>query len=315
MATMPWDDRIRRRLKLRDLDILMAAIQTGSMVKAASRFNMSQPAVSKVVADLEHTLGVRLLDRSRQGVEPTRYGCALLKRGVAVFDELRQGVQDLDFLSDPTAGELRVGSTEPIAAAIVSPVVDRLSRQYPRMTFHLIVDDTGVLYRELADRNIELVISRITGPVAEVHSEEILFHDSLVVVTGAGNPLTRRRKIELAELVNERWVLQPFSTPFGSLVAEAFRASGLVPPRPTIATMSHLLRSELLPTGRYLTVVPGFWVRLPRRKTSLRVLPVKLPDTRSPITIFTTKNRSLSPLAQLFIERVRVLTKPLTKAQ
>src|SRR5436853_536511 len=95
---VPWNDRIRSRLKLRDLDVLMAVIQAGSMGKAAARFNMTQPAVSKIVADLEHTLGVRLLDRSRQGVLPTPHGLALVKRGTAVFDELRQGVQDLDFL-------------------------------------------------------------------------------------------------------------------------------------------------------------------------------------------------------------------------
>src|SRR5262245_18534625 len=130
---VPWDDRIRRRLKLRDLDILMAVIQAGGMGKAANRLNMSQPAVSKAIADLEHALGVRLLDRSRQGVEPTPYGRALIKRGIAVFDELRQGVQDIEFLTDPTAGELRVGVTEPVAAAIIAPVIDGLSRQYPRM--------------------------------------------------------------------------------------------------------------------------------------------------------------------------------------
>jgi DNA-binding transcriptional LysR family regulator len=314
-SVMPWDDRIRRRLKLRDLDILMAVVQTGSMGKAARLFNMSQPAVSKMIADLERTLGVRLVDRSRRGVEPTQYGRALVRRGVAVFDELRQGVEDLDYLSDPTAGELRVGSTEPIAVAIVSPVIDWLSRQYPRMTFHLIADNTGALYRELAARNIELALSRITGPPDEVHSEQILFHDPLVVVAGANNPLTRRRKIELAELLNEPWLLQPFNTHFGSLVANAFRAAGLEPPRPTITTMSHILRNELLPGGRYLTVVPAFWLRLPRKNPLLRVLPVELPGTRHPITVFSLKNRSLSPLAQLFIDRVSILTKPLAKVQ
>ena len=139
MATMPWNDRTKRQLKLRDLDILMAVIQAGSMGKAAG-LNMSQPAVSKAIADLEHTLGVRLLVRSQQGIEPTPYGLALVKRGVAVFNELRQGVQDIEFLADPTA-ELRIGATEPVAAAIVSPVIDQLSRQYPRMAFQVVGGD------------------------------------------------------------------------------------------------------------------------------------------------------------------------------
>ena len=99
---MPWDDRIRRRLRLRDLDILMAVIDAGSMSKAATRFNMSQPAVTKVVADLEQILGARLVNRSRRGVEPTAHGLALVKRGTTVFDELRLGVEVLVFLSDPT---------------------------------------------------------------------------------------------------------------------------------------------------------------------------------------------------------------------
>jgi DNA-binding transcriptional LysR family regulator len=103
-AVTQWNDRVRRRLKLRDVDILLSVIQTGSMGKAAAALNMSQPAVSKAIAYLEQTLGVRLLDRSRQGVEPTPYGQALVKRGVAMFDELRQGVHDIASLTDPTVG-------------------------------------------------------------------------------------------------------------------------------------------------------------------------------------------------------------------
>jgi DNA-binding transcriptional LysR family regulator len=91
---MPWHDRIKRTLKLRDLDILMAVVQTGAMGRAAVRLHMSQPAVSKAIADLEHTFGVRLLHRSRRGAEPTPYGAALVKRGFAVFDEVRRGVEE-----------------------------------------------------------------------------------------------------------------------------------------------------------------------------------------------------------------------------
>jgi len=86
---MPWDDRTKRRLKLRDLDILLAVVETGSMGKAAKRLNTSQPAVSKAVVELEHALGVRLVDRSRRGVVPTPYGLALAKHSVAIFNDLR----------------------------------------------------------------------------------------------------------------------------------------------------------------------------------------------------------------------------------
>jgi hypothetical protein len=100
-----WEDRIGRRLKLRDLHILSAVVQWGSMAKAATHLSMTQPAISDAIASLEGALGVRLLDRSSRGVEPTIYTNALLKRGLVVFDELRQGIRDIEFLANPTAGE------------------------------------------------------------------------------------------------------------------------------------------------------------------------------------------------------------------
>src|SRR4051794_32056784 len=108
-SAMQWSDRIGRRMKLHDLHVLMTVVQAGSMGKAAERLNTTQPNVSRSVAELELTLGVRLLDRSRQGVKPTEYGRALLDCGVAVFDELRQGVKNIEFISDPATGNVRIG--------------------------------------------------------------------------------------------------------------------------------------------------------------------------------------------------------------
>ena len=135
---MQLSDRIGRRMKLQDLHVLMTVVQAGSMGKAAQRLNTSQPNISRSIADLEHALGVRLLDRHRQGVEPTEYGRALLDGGVAVFDDLRQAVKNIEFLADPTAGEVRIGCNPSLAASFVSAVIDRLSRRYPRIVFHLV---------------------------------------------------------------------------------------------------------------------------------------------------------------------------------
>src|SRR6187397_130518 len=121
---MHWDHRVGRRLKLRDLNILLAVADAGSMAKAALRLSISQPAVSRAIADMEHTLGVKLLDRSPQGIEPTQYGRALLKRGLAAFDELKQGVQDIAFLADPAAGELRVGASASLSEGMVTMVIE-----------------------------------------------------------------------------------------------------------------------------------------------------------------------------------------------
>jgi len=125
---MDWADRIGQRLKLRDLHILLSVVQCRSMAKAARQLAVSNPVVSKSIADLEHTLGVRLLDRSPQGVEPTIYGRALLERSIVAFDELRQAVRHVEFLADPTAGEVRVATTTAIATSFCCAVLDHLVR-------------------------------------------------------------------------------------------------------------------------------------------------------------------------------------------
>ena len=208
---MQWSERIGRRLKLRDLHFLLTVAKAGSMGKAAIELAVSQPVVSKAISDLERVLGTRLLDRSVHGVEPTLYGRALLKWSIAVFDDLRQGVKELEFLTDPTAGELRIGTTEPMAAGFVSSVIDQLSRRYPRIIFHVIPGDRSALVeRELRQRNVELVVTHTSG--IDTRSDidvEFLFNDRHVTMAGTRSKWAHRRKIALADLVNERWVLAP----------------------------------------------------------------------------------------------------------
>jgi LysR family pca operon transcriptional activator len=311
MTDMPWNNHIKRRLKLKDLDVFMAVAAAGGMGKAAERLNLSQPAISKAISDLERTLGVRLLDRSRQGVEPTTYGIALIKRGTAVFDELRQGINDIDYLSDSTTGELRIGVVEGIASAIVAPLIHRLSARYPKMTFSVEVAGTAKLCSELSSRSIELAIAKTTGVLPEDQQGETLFTDPLVVVTAATNPLARRRTIALADLLDEPWTLEPPDTFFGGLAALAFSGVGLAPPKATIVTNSRNLQYALLETGRFLTIHPAFVLSLPRKHRTLKALPIALPQTRRAVQIITPRYRSISPLAQFFIEQVRKMTKSL----
>src|SRR5215510_14268897 len=162
---MQLSDRIGRRMKLQDLHILMTVVQSGSMRKAAQSLNITQPAISRSIAELEHALGVRLLERHRRGIEATEYGRALLDCGTAVFDDLHQGVKKIEFLADPTAGEVRIGTGAFLAASFVSVVVDRLSRRYPRIVFQLLITQGDALGHELSERNVDLVIATLRGGV------------------------------------------------------------------------------------------------------------------------------------------------------
>ena len=200
-------------------------------------------------------------------------------------------------------------------STVFSSVVHQLSTQYPRMSFRVSVGDLQALYRELEARRVDVVVSRLHSPPSEEYSAEVLYEDTLVVVAGLRNPLARRRKIEIAELLDEPWTFQPPNTNFGSFAMEAFRAIGFAPPRITVATTSHTLHNELLATGRYLAMVPRFWALLQRPNPSIKVLPVAFPHTRHKVAIITLKNRSLSSATQFFIDRVRAITKAVKSRQ
>jgi DNA-binding transcriptional LysR family regulator len=311
---MQLSDRIGRRIKLQDVHILMAVAQAGSMGKAAQQLNTSQPNISKSIADLERALGVRLLDRQRQGIKPTEYGRALLEGGAAVFDELRQTVKSIEFLADPTVGEVRVGCNTFLATSFVSAIIDRLSQRYPRIVFHLVTATYATLHRELSERNVDFCIARRLDAVADERMRyEFLFEDTFFVAAGTQSQWVRRRKIELADLMNESWVLPPRDSIVGSAAMKAFRANGLDYPRTTVVTNSIEARIRLMATGRYLSIFPSSILRFSPTRTELRALPVKQQFARGSVEIVTLNNRTLSPVAQLFIDTAREVAKPLTK--
>jgi DNA-binding transcriptional LysR family regulator len=304
--TKAWADRIGRRLKLRDLHIFMVAAQC-SMGRAATELAMSQPAVSRAISDLEHSIRVRLLDRSPQGIEPTLYGEALLRWAGVVFDDLRQSVKEIEFLADPSSGEVRIGTTEPMAAGFVPAVVERLSRQYPRLIVHVLQAATVPLqYRDLRDRRTDAVLGwMLPGTPDDDLASEVLFMDRHRVVASADNPWTRKRRISLSDLAGEPWTLPLQDGWIGPRVIAAFRASGLDLPASVAFSNSIQFHNAMMATGRFLTVVSESMVRFSGKRLELKILPVDLPMDAGPVGITTLKKRTLNPVIKLIADTAR----------
>ena len=306
---MKWDERIGRRLRLHDLHVFIAVAELGSMRKAAEHLAISQPSVSKAISDIEHIVGVRLFDRNAQGVEVTPYGRALLRRGMGAFDELRQGVKDIEVLTDPTLGEVRVGCPEAIAAGLLPAVVDRFSRRYPRVAVSVkAADDLVPEYRALRERAVDLVLGR--GP--EQHRDddlatETLYQDRVFVATSSKSPLARRRTVRLAELMDHPWLLFPENSWIGTRVNEAFRRCGVSAPRSVVQAYSVHFCINMLATNRYLATLAGsvLWFNAPR--FDLKVMPVNLPAPSWSVAMVTLKNRTTSPVVHEFMKDVRAI--------
>ncbi|HKW80246.1 MAG TPA: LysR family transcriptional regulator [Casimicrobiaceae bacterium] len=305
--TVDWEARIGRRVKLRDLQILRAVVRWGSMAKAAAQLGMSQPSVSEAMRSLEDALGVRLLDRSPRGVEATIYARALLKRADVVFDELKQGIRDIEFLAHPTAGEVTIGCPESLAAGFVPAVIDRLSRRYPKLTVHVVLAQPGEQeFRELRERSVDLLLGRLFRPLgADDIVVDALCDDTFFVVAGAHTAWARRRRISVAELMNEPWILFPATSLSGAYIEAAFRAQGLEPPSHRLTSFSMQLRFHLLATGRFLTVLHNSVLQFNAKRWALKPLPTDLIVPPMPMVLFSLKNRTLSPVVQLFIAHAR----------
>jgi DNA-binding transcriptional LysR family regulator len=311
-----WDSQLGRRLRLRDLHVLMTVARLGSMAKAAAALGVSQPAVSEVIADLENALGVRLLDRSPQGAQPTPYGAALLKRAVAAFDELRQGIRDIEYLTDAGSGEIRIGCPESVAAAFLQPIIARFEENHPRVVLDVDTVNTLNFSPRLRDRTLDLALARAGWPLDEPHlvedlNVEVVYDDALVVAVGRNHPLARKRSIDLRQLAEEPWVLTGKESWNYQVIAEAFEVQSLPPPKIQMKTLSVHLRAEMAATGRFVTTFPQSVLLLHADRLQLKVLPVDLQSRSWPILAITLKNRTLSPVVERFLDCARSVGKQL----
>jgi len=176
MATSPdWDSRIGRRVRLRDLHILFAVAQHGSMGKAGLYLGMTQSAVSQAIAGLEHAIGTPLLDRTSRGAELTVYGAALVQRAQAAFDELRSGIKDIESLTDPASGEVRIACTESIAAGILPSAIERFAARHPRVQLHVFQTTTHIMgFAALHERKADVVVTLLPKPFEADLSEPLV---------------------------------------------------------------------------------------------------------------------------------------------
>ena len=300
-----WERKIGRRLRLRDLHVVFVVAESGSMAKAAEVLRVTQSAVSQMIADVEQELGVRLFDRSRRGVEVTIYGQALIRRGKAAFDELRLGIQEIDYLKSEGAGEIRIGCPETLAASVLPTAIDIFSSRWPDAVLEVETFAGEAAAAKLRDRSIDLVLAR-DGPGLKsfANSDDFtvttLFEDTLSVVVGASSRWARLRQITLADLKEAPWIVLPYG--WGEdVLPMAFAAHGLPLPRIALKTSSIHLRLHLLATGRFVSALPASVLRLHEKRFNLKALRIALPKTPYSVAIVTLRNRTLGPVVNHFI--------------
>jgi DNA-binding transcriptional LysR family regulator len=310
---MEWESRLGRRLRVRDLYILSTVVKCGGMAKAARELAMTQPAVSDAIANLELLLRVRLLDRSSRGIEPTHYADALLKRASTVFDELKQGVREIELLADPSSGNVRVGCAESFMAGLLPAIIEKLAQRYPKITVHAdYAQHATAEFRELRERNVDLVIGRISEPFPHDDlTTEPLYEERYYVVVGAQTPWARSRKVSLGDLTNEQWIHMPPNNIISDLISAAFAKQSVPVPQERVASLSMHLRTQLVANAGFITIMPNSMFQFNAKRWGLKALPIDLGIRGRNVSIVTLKHRTLNSVVQVFIEHARLASRQL----
>jgi DNA-binding transcriptional LysR family regulator len=231
----------------------------------------------------------------------TECGRLLVERARAIFDELRQGVSDIEHQSDPTRGNVRVGTTEPVVGA-VSEIISQLARKYPRLGYDVVVSDTNTLIGRLRERERDVVITRwVAPPGADDLAVRVLFKSPVAVMVSRGHPLLLQKRLSLGDLMGEQWTLSPSDSFLGRVVVDLFRRRKLPLPPAVVTTISIHMRLNLLASGNFLTMLPLQMLRYPSNKQWLRALDVEdLRDSSQPVASVTLKRRRSGGAVKLF---------------
>jgi DNA-binding transcriptional LysR family regulator len=297
---MKWDDRIGRRLRLKDFHTLQTVAEAGSMAKASERLALSQPAISKAISDMERVLGAPLLERSSRGVALTACGRLVIEHSRVIFDEIRQSVSGIEHLSDPASGLIRIGTTEPVMG-VVAEIINEVSRKYPRISYEVTVGETDALVRELRERAFDVVLTRwAPASAADDLAVQVLFKSPFVAMVERHHPLLRRKTLNLGDLLEEQWTFSPPDTFAGRIMVDLFRRRKLPFPTTVVTSNSVFMRLSLVASGRFLTVLPAQVLRYRSNSTWLRALDIDLGDSSQPTASITSKKRRSGGALVLF---------------
>lgn len=306
-----WNTLIGERVRLRELRILHAVVQAGSMAKAAQALSMTQPAVSQAIGHLEAALNLPVLERSPTGVVPTAFGTVLLRRALEAADVLADGLREIEALADPDAGEIVVGASESyIAGGALTATIIALRQRYSRMRIDVVESNTAAMdFADLRERRVDVMLGRGLGQQApDDVRQDVLLEEALLVVTGGHNAWARAMGLRFVDVADKPWVLAPAGSAVYELVAAAHRAEGVAMSVPVVTTYSMMLRLQLLASGEYITAFPESLLRNCSAGWNLKVLPLRL-EMALPVSAYTLRSRASNRTLQAFIETARIVNR------
>ncbi len=304
--TIPSSASIRKRLRMRHLQLMLALSESPSLRQAAQGLALTQPAATKSLQELEEVLGVSLFTRHARGLDPTVSGEAVMRYARVVSADLDELREELVAIQAGDVGKVRVGAVMAPAPDLLTNVIVTLKKAHPRLHIIVQIDTSDVLVHALQQNQIDIVLGRIPdGWPSEELSFETLGEEALSIVTRVGHSATQRGKLKLAALTEYAWIIQPHPSPMRQIIDQTFRESRVPPPVSTVETSSILTTLSVLRESDMLAVLPTSVARYYEDLNMIATLPVALHGRLAPYGLVLRKSRPPTPAMQLVIDMLR----------
>jgi DNA-binding transcriptional LysR family regulator len=297
---------LRARLKTRQLLLLIALDDERNIHRAANELNMTQPAASKQLKDLEDTLGVPLFDRLPRGMRPTIYGEAMIRHSRMALNSLSKAHEDIVALKSGLSGQVDVGVILSPSMALLPPAIARVKEHSPMLRIGVEVESSNILLARLLHGELDFLVARILDEEVShnLHYEE-LSDEPICAVARVGHPLHDAKDLSLKDIVDAPWIMAPKGSILRSRCDLMFRKSGLNPPTNVVDTTAILVITSLLQQTDFLYAMPTEVARYYTQARLMDILPIELPCKMDGFGIITRNDHLLSPGALILQQAIR----------
>jgi DNA-binding transcriptional LysR family regulator len=293
------------RLKLRQLELVLAVSDTLNLNQAASVLGLSQPAATRLLKEIERTLDVNLFDRTPKGMVPTPYGKTTARYAQSLLHGMTRLQRELDGLRRGIEGRVRIGAVTASVPGLIIDMIRMVTSDYPNVSFTLVTEGSSTLLPALLDQHLDLAVGHIVGAYSpERLSFEPLVEDELAIVVGRHHRLLRRPRLSLADLAGENWILEPHPSPSRSTIEVEFDRAGLGKPLVSVESVSIIGKTTLVHNTNMVAVLPKSVARYFTELSAIATLPLTV-RSQERMGLITVANRILSPAADYVVATLR----------
>ncbi|WP_437882561.1 LysR family transcriptional regulator [Pseudomonas sp. LRF_L74] len=294
------------RLRLKQLRLLIALDEQGSLHKAAEQVAITQPGATKALNEIESAFGTRLFNRTSQGLEANDLGRCAIRYARLIHTDLKHLREEMLGILQGQGGRLAVGSVMGAVPLLVRSL-SRLRQAQPELSVEIVEDTSARLLALIDQGRLDLAICRTSvSQRPDAYDSELLGQEPLQVVAHPDHPLTELAALSLAELAACRWIIYPANMPMRLVLEREFSEAGLEFPRFPIETASTFTTLMLLQDDpQTIALMPREVAEHAARFGMLAILPLQLRSRSEPISAIKRHGSPLSAPARLLLDELR----------